>query len=308
MQPLEPINTWQSQAARKPIPKATIADPSPTRMQYKAQRLWLTPLIRGLVRKGIPAFAVAFFALAYFSDQEKVQSLNAAVTTARETVEARPEYSITALQIDGASPALFAELDEELSADLPASTLSFDLDSVRSELEAMPAVERAVLRVVPGGVLSVTVQEVPPALMWRSGSELILLGKNGTALRNATARRDYPNLPLVAGDKADKYTAEALALFAEARPLHGALRGMVRVGERRWDLVLAGDQKIALPEHDPISALRQILVLAQTKDLLRRDVTLVDYRAPRRPTVRLSTGALEIVRTQQPASKTRTNP
>ncbi len=307
MQPMKPINTWQSQAARNPIPRSTALDPAPTRMEYKVQRLWLTPLIRAIVRKGVPAFALGFFALAYFSDQDNVQSLNTAMMSARQTVETRPEYAISTLQFEGASAALQAELQAELETDLPASTLTFDLDGVRAELEAMPAVESTILRVLPGGVLSVAVQEVPPTLLWRSGNDLILLTKDGTALRNATARRDYPDLPLVAGLGADAHTAEALAIYTEARPLHGALRGLVRVGDRRWDLVLAGDQKIALPEENPIQALRQILVLAQTKDLLRRDVTLVDYRAPRRPTVRLSTGAMEVVRTQQPAAENRNN-
>jgi len=308
MQPLDPINTWQSQAAgRAPIPRSTSLDPAPTRMEYKVQRLWLTPLIRAIVRKGVPAFAIGFFALAYFSDQENVQSLNSAVMSARQTVETRPEYAISSLEFEGASPALQAELQAELSDDLPASTLSFDLDAVRTEIEALPAVASTVLRVLPGGILSIAVDEVPPTLLWRSGNDLILLAKDGATLRTATARRDYPDLPLVAGEGANQHTAEALTIFAEARPLHGALRGMVRVGDRRWDLVLAGDQKIALPEYNPLPALRQILVLAQTKDLLRRDVTLVDYRAPRRPTVRLSTGAMEVVRTQQPAAENRKN-
>jgi hypothetical protein len=41
---------------------------------------------------------------------------------------------------------------------------------------------------------------------------------------------------------------EALALVAAARPAVPRLRGLVRMGERRWDLVLDRDQRILLPE------------------------------------------------------------
>ena len=45
--------------------------------------------------------------------------------------------------------------------------------------------------------------------------------------------------------------AEALALIRAAgrRRWKGRVRGLVRVGERRWDVVLDREQRILLPEH-----------------------------------------------------------
>jgi cell division protein FtsQ len=33
-------------------------DPAPTKMAYRMERLWLTPVFRALMRVGVPAFAI----------------------------------------------------------------------------------------------------------------------------------------------------------------------------------------------------------------------------------------------------------
>jgi cell division protein FtsQ len=74
------------------------------------------------------------------------------------------------------------------------------------------------------------------------------------------------------------------------------LRGLVRVGERRWDVVLDRDQRILLPEADPVPALERVIALDEATELLARDVAVVDMRNPSRPTLRLTAAAMEELR------------
>jgi cell division protein FtsQ len=104
------------------------------------------------------------------------------------------------------------------------------------------------------------------------------------------------DLPLIAGEGADRVVGEALTLLRAAGPLMPRLRGIVRVGERRWDMVLDNDQTIMLPEVAPFPALAQVIALNQTQDLLTRDVRAVDMRNPNRPTLRVSENAHEELR------------
>jgi hypothetical protein len=69
----------------------------------------------------------------------------------------------------------------------------------------------------------------------------------GHRVASLLARSDRPDLPLIAGEGADA-AAEALEVLAAAGPLIPRLRGLVRVGDRRWDLVLDRDQRILLPD------------------------------------------------------------
>ncbi|MEM6276861.1 MAG: cell division protein FtsQ/DivIB, partial [Pseudomonadota bacterium] len=86
---------------------------------------------------------------------------------------------------------------------------------------------------------------------------------------------------------------EALALVQAAGPIASRMRGLRRMGERRWDVVLDRDQIIQLPESDPVRALERVILLDQAQDLLARDISHVDVRNPRRPTLRLAKESLE---------------
>jgi cell division protein FtsQ len=130
-------------------------------------------------------------------------------------------------------------------------------------------------------------------VIWRSARGLELLDAEGHPVRPVEARADRPDLPLIAGEGADAHVAEALTLIAAARPLWPRLRGLTRVGERRWDVVLDRGQRILLPAEAPRPALDRVIAMDGAEDLLARDVAAVDMRLPARPTLRLNTPALE---------------
>jgi len=106
------------------------------------------------------------------------------------------------------------------------------------------------------------------------------------------SRLRRPDLPLIAGTGADRQVPEALALLGEARPVAERVRGLVRVGERRWDLVLDRGQVVKLPEAEPVAALGRVMALNAADDLLKRDLTVVDMRDGRRPMLRLTPHAV----------------
>ncbi|MGL4322331.1 MAG: cell division protein FtsQ/DivIB, partial [Paracoccaceae bacterium] len=113
------------------------------------------------------------------------------------------------------------------------------------------------------------------------------------------ARSDRPDLPLIAGEGANTAADEALAVLAAASPLEGRIRGLVRISDRRWDIVLDRDQRILLPAENPVAAVERLLVLDQAQDILARDVAAVDLRIAARPVLRLTPQAqLQLRRAQ----------
>jgi cell division protein FtsQ len=64
----------------------------------------------------------------------------------------------------------------------------------------------------------------------------------------------------------------------------------VLVGGRRWDLHLDQGVTVKLPENHVREALAQLVKLDREKQLLARDVIVVDLRLPDRVTVRLPEG------------------
>lgn len=269
------------------------ADPAPSRMAYRMQRMMLTPLVRTLLRVGLP-FAVTLGAASiYLSDEQRVDDIRLAVADIRHQIESRPEFMVNLMAVDGAGPAIAEDIREIVSIDFPVSSFDLSLEDIRASILELPAVADASVRIKPGGVLQVDLKERVPVMLWRSSQGLVLLDADGNYVGEAGDRLDHKDLPVVAGTGADQAVTEAMQLLRAAGPLAGRVRGLVRMGERRWDLVLDRGQRILLPTDNPVQALERVLVLNQTSDMMARDLAHVDMRIAARPTIRMNPDAVD---------------
>jgi len=287
-------------APRRPAPTAALRrDPAPSKWAYRMQRLWLTPLFRFGFRFGLPVALLAGAVALVLADDGRRAAITATVDDLRTQFQNRPEFMVNLVSVEGASPELADAVRARLNLSLPLSSFDIDLVAAQARIQELDAVERADLIVRAGGILEVQVTERVPAVLWRTEFTVEMLDATGHRVASLAARADRPDLPLIAGYGADAATPEALALLAAAEPILPRLRGLVRVGERRWDLVLDRDQRILLPDDGPVQALERLIALDQAHDLLGRDILAVDLRILHRPVLRLATGALERRRAAQ---------
>lgn len=287
-----------SAPARHPRPdrSAPRRDPAPSRIAYRMQRLWLTPAIRTALRVGLPAFVLAFGVGIYLADTERRESLGSVYTDLREKIKNRPEFIVKLLSVEGASPDLSEAVRTTLALPLPQSSLDLDLEAARARIATLRAVADVDVRVQSGGILQVTITEREPAFVWRDAAGLWLVDETGTRVAEIHDRNDRADLPLIVGQGADEAIAEAQQILLSAGPLLPRLRGLVRMGERRWDIVLDRDQRILLPVDQPIAALDRLIALDQAQELLARDIVAVDLRLQNRPSLRLAPYALAEMR------------
>lgn len=269
------------------------SDPAPSRLRYRMHRLMLTPGFRVLLRAGIPFFLALAVGSAYFASEERRENFRTAIADLKSSIQDRPEFMVELMAIDGAQDSVAEDIREILPLDFPTSSFDLDLDYIRKTVAGLDAVERATVRIRPGGVLQVDVTERVPAVIWRGPEGLQLLDNGGVRVGPLPTRAARPDLPLIAGLGAEKRVAEGLGLVDAAAPLRDRLRGLVRMGERRWDLVLDRDQRILLPSENPVQALEQVIALDQAQDLLARDLAAVDMRNPQRPTLKMTQNAVQ---------------
>lgn len=263
-------------------------DPAPSRWAWRIERLLLTPVFILFLRTGVPlllAFAAGSW---WFSDETRRAALIDTVAETKARFETRPEFLVHLMAIDGATDALAQEIRAEVVLDFPVSSFDLELSEIRDRVMMLDPVKSATVRIRPGGVLQVDVERRSPAVIWRHHAGLSLVDAEGVALRNVEKRMDRRDLPLIAGRGATDHVPEALALFKAAGPLGDRLRGVVRVGERRWDVVLDRGQRILLPETGAVEALERVIALDQAQDILSRDIQRVDLRLGARPTVQMS--------------------
>lgn len=279
-----------------------LRDPAPSRVAYRFHRLWLTPLFRRALRFGLP-MALTFSAVAiWFNDETRRETFYASLAEIQRSIEERPEFMVTNMDINGPSDEVDEDIREIVSIDFPISSFDLDLEDMRTRIEELDAVAQAQVRIRPGGLLQIDIKERLPSIVWRNADAVELLDKTGRRVAALTHRSERFDLPLIVGDGADKAVPEALDLLAVAGPIRFDIRGLSRVGERRWDVVLRGGGLIQLPEVDPLPALEHVIALHRTEEILNRDIEVIDFRNPIRPTVRISDRAIEQLNLMRKAS------
>ena len=279
---------------RTPGPRLPVRrDPAPSRLRYRLNRLWLRQGFRRLVNFGVPMLAGLAAAWTLSSELDLRGRALAVVEEARAAIVYRPQFVITSVVVPDVSRDLAEAIRVAAFVQLPVSSLELDVNAVRDRVEQLDAVERVRVRALASGVLEIRAAERVPLVVWRSDAGLELLDAGGVRVAEIDSRRRRPDLPLIAGDGADRAVPEALALLAEARPVGARIRGLVRQGERRWDLILDRGQLVKLPAQGAVDALGTVMALEARDDLLKRDVSVVDVRDPRRLMLRLNEPAID---------------
>ncbi len=273
---------------------ASRSDPTPSRLSYRFQRLMLTPGFRKGLRLGVPVCAIAAALVVFFASADRREALAAYAAGIKTSIQERPEFMVNLMAIDGAGTGLSEDIREVVPLDFPLSSWDLDVELIRDTITGLDPVKSATVRIRPGGILQVDVVERQPVIVWRTRNGIELLDETGAHVDRIAARADHAGLPLIAGKGAEKHVPEALDILTTARSLGDRVRGLVRVGERRWDLVLDRKQRIMLPVERPVRALERVLAVNEVQDLLERDVALVDMRLGQRPTIRMNKTASEI--------------
>ncbi len=214
-------------------------------------------------------------------------------------------FAITAVKMSGQAETSDSALLAALGIDPGVSLVAFDVGSARERVRALPWIDTATVQKLYPNTLAVKVSERTPYALWLNDHRFFLIDETGRVIAedvDPTAHR----LPLVAGNGAPQLAREAFDMVNAVPGLAGKLRGLVRIGERRWDVVLKDGVVLRLPEQNPVEALTDIARLDAESGLLSRDIAVVDVRLPDRVVVRLTGSGME-ARTEQ-LKKTKAKP
>ena len=249
------------------------SDPAPSRLRYRLERMWYSSAFRRAAKIGIPLAAVALalcLAAQYRDFGDRAVAGTTAAVDALAVLAQMPEFRVDALDVVGASPEVEEAIREIADGELPQYSLRLDVERLRQGILRVPAIESATLRLRSGGIIEVRISERTPVAVWRHEFGLALIDLNGRRIGSLDSRNERKDLPLIAGDGAPDAIREALQLYGGAQPFAGRIRGLRRVGERRWDIVLDKNQTIKLPESGAASVLKRIAELHMENRLLDR--------------------------------------
>ena len=128
-------------------------------------------------------------------------------------------------------------------------------------------------------------EERSPLALWQKEGAFTLIDDAGEIIPGAPAGR-FADLLVVIGDDAPDHAAGLLEFLGREPMLMNRVRAAVRVGGRRWNLVLDNGIDIQLPEEGPSVAWERLAEYEKSHSVLDKDIQAVDLRLPDRLVLR----------------------
>ena len=268
-------------------------DPAPSIISYRLMRLMLIPRLRLILTLGIPSLIIFCGTLILFLNINVHENIEALKKDLKRALVERPEFMIKVASVDGASDELAHEIREIMPLNFPVSYFDLDIKYLHKVLNDIPAVASAAIKVTVSGVLQIDISERTPAFIWRKDDVISVIDEKGKFIRLATSRLDYPELPLVIGEAANLSIADISSLMEDNQYFLDQVRAFVRVGERRWDLVLDNNLRIMLPQAEFLAAFDRLMLMSESGSLFSNQLSSIDMRLVERPTVRVGAASVD---------------
>jgi len=169
------------------------------------------------------------------------------------------------------------------------SIFEVNATDARARLLDLPWVGDAEVRRLLPATVSVRLIEKRPFALWRNGKTIAVIERSGAIITDIDLT-GFERLPLFVGTGAPEEAAPFLDAVRPYRAVFARLQTIQRMGERRWDLLLAGGVTVRLPEQGWESQLAELEVLIVEKAILERDIEMIDLRYPDNYVFRLHNG------------------
>lgn len=223
-------------------------------------------------------FAIAPLALlAWGFTPEGQRTLDRGWRTVERALAAGTALPVRAIEVRGARRTDEAELRATLASFYGANILEVDIARAERRLHSLPWVENARIRRLLPDRLQVEIEERTPAALFQGPDGLQLLDAAGHPIPVAHPEA-FATLPRLAGHGAPAAWPKLARLLAEVPEIGRRLRGAVRIGDRRWNLLLRGGIEVRLPERRPAEALARLAAMHRRHALLDRAVRSIDLR------------------------------
>ncbi|AVX03957.1 cell division protein FtsQ [Maritalea myrionectae] len=199
------------------------------------------------------------------------------VTESAASLFAYAGLAVSEVSLSGYGLTKEAALFEAIGLQGNISLVNFDAEAARQRIEALPSIKSATIRKIYPNSLNIELVEKTPIAVWRIDGVSFAIDAKGDKLVSLE-QGGIDGLPLFIGDGAADDAASLIKALEPYELLQQDLLAVSRIGDRRWDLIYDTGLRIMLPEKDVDQALAKIVALDTEKQLLSRDIEILDFR------------------------------
>jgi len=159
-----------------------------------------------------------------------------------------------------------------------------DMHLAKDRIEQIDWVKSAIVTRTFPDTLTIILEERTPIALWKQHKKYYLVDANGAVIKSNQIEL-YANLPLVSGDGAAQHIDKTLEVLKKFPELKKRINSMIRIRNRRWDIILFKSLIVKLPEDiGTVTALdvsfTQLESLLKQKKLTDDSQGYIDLRIP----------------------------
>ena len=252
--------------------------PRPSKIRYRLERVWLRRWFRKLIFYLSLTLVFLILCLLIFIYSNHRIKLKEYKNYFKNYVFERPELSVSKLEITNANLDLVNQINAILKLSFPINSIQLDINNIQKIINKIDSVESSNVRIKDSGVLLVEVIERKPVAVYRENDELALIDLKGYKINNIFLRSDRKDLPLIVGTEGNYHVKEALEIYQLLSINLNKIRGLIRIGKRRWDIIFKNNKRIKLPEKNPKRSLRKFLSSDKSYLISSNDFSIIDLR------------------------------
>jgi len=241
--------------------------------------------------RGKSAIAILAVILAggyfYTSEENRTQMLASASSIAG--------FKADRLVVEGNVNLDPAEIQELLGKELGKTMFEFDVTDARKKVNTINWVRESSVRKAFPDTIIINVKEFEPFALWKVEDAVNLISVDGNIIGRAAQR--HMLLPQVVGVGANKKAAEILKVIQIFPELAERSEAFVRVGKRRWNVIMKSGLRVMLPENAWRESLENLNAMQVERKILDREIVQVDMRLPDRLIVKLKHEDAEVRKT-----------
>ena len=252
--------------------------PRPSKIRYRLERVWLRLWLRKLIIYLSIILVFSTFCIVIFVYSNDWIKLKEYKNYFKNYIFERPELSVSKLEIKTANLDLVNQINAILKLSFPINSIKLDINHIQKIINQIDSVESSNVRINDSGVLLVEVIERKPVAVYRENDDLALIDLKGYKINNIFSRNDRNDLPLIVGTGGNYQVKEALEIYQLLSIYLNEIRGLIRIGERRWDIIFKNNKRIKLSEKYPKRSLRNFLSSDESYLISSNDFVIIDLR------------------------------
>lgn len=209
----------------------------------------------------------------------------------RTNLESLDPLKIKKITITGANLTDRATIMAQLNTDIGRNLFGFSVEKARLKLDKLPFIEHSTVeRRLPDTII-ITISERVPVAIWQTHNHFVLINQEGKPVSEqkfTTADTEiFRKLPLVVGDGANEHASALIDPLKHYPEIKTRTLALIRIGNRRWNMMMRNGTIILLPENAEEPALQRLNTYQKNFHLLERPLAAIDMRLPDRMVIHL---------------------